>query len=69
MGITVGEYWEYRHQMALEAFKKRPLLQFCDLPNGVGMKTIDELIALGLIEVADPTVGRFSFGHAWRLKG
>jgi hypothetical protein len=29
---------------------------------------MDELIKLGLIEVADPTVGRFSFGYAWRLK-
>jgi hypothetical protein len=67
--FTVGEHWEYRHQMALEAFMKHPLLQFCDLPNGVGMKTMDELIALGLIEVADPRVGRFSFGYASRLKG
>jgi hypothetical protein len=64
----VGQYREYRKQRGLEAFKKRPILRFCDLPNGIGIKTMDELIELGLIEVADPTVGRFSFGYAWRLK-
>jgi hypothetical protein len=67
MGITVSQCWEYRKQKALEAFKKRPVLRFCDLPNGVGMKTMDALVALGQIEVVDPTAGRFSFSYAWRL--
>jgi hypothetical protein len=64
----VGMYREIKHQKALAAFEKRPELRFCDLPNGIGVVTMEELEKLGLIEVVYPTMSRFSFHFAWRLK-
>jgi hypothetical protein len=64
----MGQYREFRKQKALQAFERRPILRLCDLPNGIGRKTLNELVQLGLIEVADPSIGHYSFGYAWRLK-
>ena len=56
-----------RAERALKVFKERQTVHYCELPGGVGHKTVARLIALGLVEVVDPSIGRHSKEYAWRL--
>ena len=57
-----------RHELALETLKSQDEVRIYHLPTFVGIKTMDELVALGIAEVVDPTVGRYAKGLAWRLR-
>jgi hypothetical protein len=65
--IYIGDLTD-REQQALAAFKKKPRLQFNDLPPNIGLTTLADLVSKGFIEVANPRVGRFSMHARWRLK-
>jgi len=56
----------WREELVLQAFEKETALQFCDLPAGVGHKTMRSLIARGLVELVDNTIGEFAKDHRWR---
>ncbi len=41
------------------------VVRFADLPGNVGRRTMDRLVAKGLIEPVDSAIGRFSTGYSW----
>ena len=55
----------WRETMALDAFNGHEVLHFADLPGNVGRRTMDRLVAKGLIEPADSDIGRYSADFAW----
>jgi hypothetical protein len=57
-----------RHEGAIEVLKSRSEVRLCHLPTHVGIGTMDELVALGIAELVDPTIGRYAKGLAWRLR-
>jgi hypothetical protein len=63
----MGVRKDRRAKLTLEVFKQHETVHYCDLPAGVGAKTVQRLIEKGLVEVVDPTVGRYSKLFAWRL--
>ncbi len=56
----------WREELALRAFEELAVLRYCDLPVGVGEKTMRSLIAKGLAELADPNIGKYAKGRCWR---
>ena len=42
-------------------------VRYCDLPPGVGHKTVERLANKGLAKVVDPRAGRHSKAFTWRL--
>jgi hypothetical protein len=50
----------WREKSALQAFARQAVLRFCDLPIGVGYKTMRSLIAKRLIELVDKNIGEFA---------
>jgi hypothetical protein len=58
----------WREKSVLQAFGKRAVLRYYDLPRGVGYKTMRSLIAKGLIEVVDENMGEFAKDRCWRTK-
>jgi hypothetical protein len=56
----------WREKSVLQAFEKQAVLRFCDLPIGVGHKTMRLLIAKGLVEVVDKNIGVFAKDRRWR---
>jgi hypothetical protein len=56
----------WREESVLRAFEQQPVLRFCDLPTFVGPKTMRLLIAKGLVELVDKTVGEYAKDRRWR---
>jgi len=56
----------WREKSAMQAFAKQAVLRYHDLPRGVGYKTMRSLIAKGLIELVDKTIGEFAKDRRWR---
>ncbi len=56
--------WQRR---VLEAFKERQVLHVYELPLGVGRGTMEGLVHMGLVELANPKAGSYSIRAAWKL--
>jgi hypothetical protein len=56
----------WREKLALRAFDELAVLRYCDLPVGIGEKTMRALIAKGLSELVDPNIGEYAKGRCWR---
>jgi hypothetical protein len=56
----------WREKSVLQAFEKQSVLRFCDLPTGVGAKTMRLLIAKGLVELVDKNIGEYAKDRRWR---
>jgi hypothetical protein len=56
----------WREESALRAFEQQTVLQYHDLPVGVGPKTMLALIEKGLVELVDENVGLYAKGRSWR---
>ena len=56
----------WREKSVLRAFEEQAVLRFCDLPTGVGTKTMRALIAIGLVELVDNSVGEYAKDRRWR---
>ena len=56
----------WREKLALRAFEELAVLRYCDLPGGVGEKTMRALIARGMVELVDKSIGEFAKGRCWR---
>ena len=54
-----------RETMALKAFNGHDVLHFADLPGNVGRRTMDRLVAKGLIEPVDSSIGRYAIDFGW----
>ena len=55
----------WREKIALKAFDEHELLRLTDLPGNVGRRTMERLVARGLVEPADSEIGRYSNAFAW----
>jgi len=55
-----------REELALGVFQGKEVLCFYDLPPGVGRKTMDKLVKLGLVREAEDT-GPYTKGRCWSL--
>jgi hypothetical protein len=55
----------WREKAALNAFDGEDVLRFADLPRNVGRRTMDRLVARGLVEPVDCDIGRFSADYGW----
>jgi hypothetical protein len=55
----------WREKAALDAFNGQDVLHYADLPGNVGRRTMDRLVAKGLIEPANSEIGRYSVDFAW----
>lgn len=42
---------DWRAMLVLEEFKGREVLRYCDLPPGVGYKTMADLVQRGMVRV------------------
>ena len=60
-------YLSSREQAALNAFEGKNSLRFCELPSNVGQRTMNRLVARGLIEADDNHVSAFSKNYRWKL--
>jgi hypothetical protein len=56
-----------REAEALRAFEGRTSLRFCELPLNVGQRTMNQLVAKGLIEASDTFISRYSRDYSWKL--
>jgi hypothetical protein len=56
-----------RAERALQVFQEKEIVHYFDLPNSVGWRTVDRLIANGFIEPVDQSIGRYTKRYAWRL--
>jgi hypothetical protein len=56
----------WRHRLVLNAFDGREKLKFHDLPTFVGRSTMSELMRMGLVKAADPTIGPYRKKYEWR---
>jgi hypothetical protein len=56
-----------RERRALKAFEQREVLYVFRLPAAIGRKTMVQLAKKGLVETADPAVGKYSNDYRWRL--
>ena len=63
----VGDKKDLREERTLEVFKTLKTVRYCDLPAGVGRKTVTRLIAKRSVEVVDPAIGKYAAKYAWRL--
>jgi hypothetical protein len=55
----------WREKVALQAFNGHEIVRFTDLPSNVGRRTMDRLVAKGLVEPVDSDIGRFSADYGW----
>ena len=67
METIVGGKKDRREERTLEVFKSMKTVRYCDLPAGVGRKTVARLMAKRLVEVVDPAIGKYAAKYAWRL--
>jgi hypothetical protein len=58
--------FSWREERALRAFEKEVVLRYYDLPRGVGRDTMRVLIAKGLVELVDKSIGEFAKDRRWR---
>ena len=56
----------WREQCALRAFEEQLVLQYHDLPTGIGRDTMRSLIEKGLVELVDKNIGEFAKDRRWR---
>ena len=47
------EELDWRAKLVLKEFEGREVMRYCDLPAGVGLKTMDILVRLGIVKVVD----------------
>jgi hypothetical protein len=64
--MALNPVLNFRHRKAMAAFKVAPTLSWADLPPYVGRGTMSELMLMGLVEAADPTIGPYSKLYEWR---
>lgn len=57
---------DYREKIVLNALETRGLLRYCELPPGVGYKTMDRLVKRGIVRAVDlPRAKRQPRNLAW----
>ena len=66
MADEVSPMLNWREKSAMRAFAEQAVLRFCDLPIGVGYKTMRSLISKGLIELEDKNIGEFAKDRRWK---
>jgi len=61
---------DWRTKLVLKRFQERDVLRYCDLPAGVGHKTMALLVEQGVVRVvAEPRGEERRTGGAWQLLG
>ena len=64
----MGEQKDRRVERTRELFETMGTVRRCDLPPGVGQRTVEQLVKKGIVEIAYPGIGRYSKDFAWRLR-
>jgi len=63
----MGDRLTPREAEALRAFEGRNCLRIHELPLNVGQRTMNHLVARGLIEATDTFISRYSRDYSWKL--
>ena len=58
---------DWREKLVLQAFEGRTVLRYCDLPPGVGHKTMEYLVDKGIVRIATADIGPHASEYGWLL--